>query len=74
MVCHLRTRRIVSDTFNFTDLNEFAAGKQFTLEIVHADGSKDSIKLNHTYNDQQIDWYRAGSALNLIKEENAQNA
>ena len=59
------------DTFNFTDLANFAPGKQLTLELVHADGSKEEIKLNHTYNAQQIDWYRAGSALNLIKLENA---
>ena len=59
------------DTFNFTDLNEFAPAKQLTLEIVHADGSKESVKLNHTYNEQQIDWFRSGSALNLIKSENA---
>lgn len=59
------------DTFNFTDLDQFAAGKQLTLELVHADGSKEEIKLNHTYNDQQIDWFRAGSALNLIKQQNA---
>jgi len=58
------------DTFNFTDMNEFAPGKQLTLEIVHADGSKDSIKLNHTYNAGQIDWYNEGSALNLIKKQN----
>ncbi|AOW19700.1 aconitate hydratase [Urechidicola croceus] len=59
------------DTFNFIDLNEFAPGKQLTLEIVHADGSKDTIKLNHTYNQPQIDWYNEGSALNLIKKQNA---
>jgi aconitate hydratase len=59
------------DTFNFSDLSEFAPGKQLTLEILHADGSKENVKLNHTYNEQQIDWYRAGSALNLIKMENA---
>jgi aconitate hydratase len=59
------------DTFNFIDLANFAPGKQLTLEVVHADGSKENILLNHTYNDQQIDWYRAGSALNLIKSENA---
>ncbi|WP_294675590.1 aconitate hydratase [uncultured Fluviicola sp.] len=58
------------DTFNFIDLTEFAPGKQLTLEIVHADGSKENIKLNHTYNDQQIDWFKAGSALNLIKLQN----
>ncbi len=59
------------DTFNFLDLNEFAPNKQLTLEIVHADGLKDVIKLNHTYNAGQIDWYKEGSALNLIKKENA---
>ncbi|WP_062061086.1 aconitate hydratase [Aquimarina longa] len=59
------------DTFNFTDLNQFASGKQLTLEIVHIDGTKDSIMLNHTYNDSQIEWYKEGSALNLIKKENA---
>ena len=58
------------DTFNFIDLKDFAPKKQLTLEVVHADGSKEEIKLNHTYNDQQIDWYRAGSALNLIRENN----
>lgn len=59
------------DTFNFIDLNEFVPDKQLTLEAVHADGSKDLIKLNHTYNDAQIEWYNEGSALNLIKKENA---
>ena len=59
------------DTFNFVDLNEFAPGKPLTLEVVHADGSKDTIKVNHTYNQGQIDWYNEGSALNLIKKENA---
>ncbi|MEM5564197.1 aconitate hydratase [Psychroserpens sp. AS72] len=59
------------DTFNFTDLKDFAPGKQLTLEVVHADGSKDVIMLNHTYNQSQIDWYKEGSALNLIKKENA---
>ncbi|MCL6296484.1 aconitate hydratase [Jejuia spongiicola] len=60
-----------NDTFNFVDLNEFAPGKQLTLEAVHEDGSKDVIKLNHTYNDAQITWYNEGSALNLIKKQNA---
>lgn len=59
------------DTFNFLDLNEFAPDKPLTLEVVHADGSKDVIKLNHTYNDSQIAWYNEGSALNLIKKQNA---
>ncbi len=58
------------DTFNFIDLTEFAPGKQLSLELVHQDGSKEVIKLNHTYNDQQIEWFKAGSALNLIKLQN----
>lgn len=61
---------LADDTFNFTDLAEFAPGKQLTLEVVHADGSVDNVKLNHTYNAQQIDWFKAGSALNLIKTQN----
>ena len=60
-----------NDTFNFIDLDQFAPGKQLTLEAVHTDGTKDLIKLNHTYNENQIDWYKEGSALNLIKKENA---
>ncbi|MEM0518438.1 aconitate hydratase [Aequorivita flava] len=59
------------DTFNFVDIAEFAPNKPLTLEIVHKDGSKDTIKVNHTYNDAQIKWYREGSALNLIKKQNA---
>ncbi|MBE7648553.1 aconitate hydratase [Tenacibaculum finnmarkense] len=59
------------DTFNFIDLNEFAPAKQLTIEIVHADNSKDIIKVNHTYNKGQIAWYNEGSALNLIKKENS---
>jgi len=55
------------DTINFTDLTSFAPGKPLTLEFVHADGTKDIILANHTYNEQQIGWYKAGSALNLIK-------
>jgi aconitate hydratase len=54
------------DTINFLDLTEFAPGKPLTLEFVHADGSKDTILANHTYNDSQIGWFVAGSALNLI--------
>ncbi|WKK64858.1 aconitate hydratase [Lutimonas zeaxanthinifaciens] len=61
-----------NDTFNFIDLNEFTPGRQLTLEVVHEDGTKDTIMLNHTYNQNQIDWFKEGSALNLIKKENAQ--
>ncbi|SDI28329.1 aconitase [Flavobacterium omnivorum] len=54
------------DTINFTDLVDFAVGKPLTLEFVHADGTKDVILANHTYNEGQIGWFVAGSALNLI--------
>lgn len=59
------------DTFNFIDLKDFAPGKPLTLEMEHADGTVERIQLNHTYNAQQIDWFRAGSALNLIKQQQA---
>lgn len=58
------------DTFNFVDLKEFSPGKPLTIKVVHADGSKDTIMANHTYNESQIIWYDEGSALNLIKKEN----
>ncbi len=62
------------DTINFIDLVDFTAGKPLTLEFVHANGTKDLIVCNHTYNEQQIGWFKAGSALNLIAEEAARNA
>ncbi len=58
------------DLFNFIDLESFSPDKQITIEIVHSDGSKDLIKADHTYNTQQIEWYKEGSALNLIKKGN----
>ena len=57
------------DTINFIDLVDFAPGKPLTIEFVHADGSKDIILANHTYNASQIGWFVAGSALNLIAAE-----
>ena len=60
-----------ADTINFLDLEAFAPGKSLTLEFVHADGSKDTVVANHTYNEQQIGWFKAGSALNLIAQEAA---
>jgi len=55
------------DAFNFIDLGQFAPGRPLNLEIVGKDGSAEVIVLNHTYNHQQIEWFRAGSALNLIR-------
>ncbi|MAW50265.1 MAG: aconitate hydratase [Flavobacteriaceae bacterium] len=59
------------DTFNFNDLENFSPKEQLTIEIIHSDGKSDIIKANHTYNNQQIEWYKEGSALNLIKKQSA---
>ena len=59
------------DVFNFIDLSEFSPGKNLNIEVVHSDGTLDTIEANHTYNQQQIEWFKEGSALNLIKKENA---
>jgi aconitate hydratase len=59
------------DTFNFIDIKEFAPDKPLTIEVVHADGTKDLIQAKHTYNLQQIEWFHQGSALNVIKKDNA---
>ncbi|MDR9373534.1 MAG: aconitate hydratase [Schleiferiaceae bacterium] len=58
------------DTFETVDLDQFAEGKPIHLKAKHTDGSEDLIKCLHTYNANQIEWFRAGSALNKIKEEN----
>ncbi|PJB12260.1 MAG: aconitate hydratase [Flavobacteriales bacterium CG_4_9_14_3_um_filter_40_17] len=58
------------DTINFLDLKQIAPDKPLSIELVHADGSKEVISVNHSYNAGQIGWFRAGSALNLIKAQN----
>jgi aconitate hydratase len=55
------------DTFDFTDLDSFTPGKQLSLKLNHSNGTSEVIMLNHTYNASQIEWFKAGSALNLIK-------
>lgn len=52
------------------DLSELAPGKTITLEVKHGDGSEEKIPLKHTLNEQQIEWFKAGSALNLIRRKN----
>ena len=51
------------------DLTAFAPNTPLHLEFVHKDGSKDVITCNHTYNAQQIGWFKAGSALNQLKDK-----
>ena len=57
-----------NDTFDLIGLTTFAPGKALELIAKHADGSTDTILCNHTYNEQQIDWFRAGGALNIIRK------
>ncbi len=57
-----------NDIFNFIDLKEFAPGKHLNIELQHKDGTKETITVNHTYNEQQIEWFRAGSALNYLRK------
>ncbi|MEO1053505.1 MAG: aconitate hydratase [Bacteroidota bacterium] len=59
------------DTIDFIDLTSFAPDTPLTLKLTHTDGSSEEIKANHTYNASQIQWFRAGSALNLIKQKEA---
>ncbi len=59
------------DTFNFIDIEDFAPSKPLHIEVSHADGTKDTIVANHTYNSSQIKWFNEGSALNVIKKESA---
>ena len=56
------------DTFNFIDLKDFSPEKPLKIEIIHSNNSKNEISVNHSYNSQQIDWFKEGSALNLIKK------
>ena len=59
------------DTFNFVDLKDIAPEKPLTIEVVHEDGSRDTIQVNHTYNNAQLSWFGAGSALNMIRKQQA---
>src|SRR5690606_36114050 len=57
------------DTIDIIDLTSFAPDKQLTMVLKHKDGTTDTIKLNHTYNAGQIEWFKAGSALNLMAKQ-----
>jgi len=60
------------DRISLVGLNEFAPGKDIECHITHPDKSVDKIMLKHTFNSGQIEWFQAGSALNRMKEINAQ--
>ena len=54
------------DKVDILGLESFAPGKNLTLALKHADGSKEEIALAHSFNEGQIEWFKAGSALNLL--------
>ena len=63
------------DTVDIIGLTEFSPGKPLALVLHHTDGTADIVSVNHTYNEQQIEWFKAGGALNIIRREfAAQNA
>ena len=56
-----------NDSINISGLTTFSPGTSLTLLLKHSDGTQDEIKANHTYNAQQIEWFKAGGALNIIR-------
>jgi aconitate hydratase len=56
------------DNIDILGLTDFTPGKPLTMALHHNDGSKDEITVNHSYNAQQIEWFKAGSALNIIRQ------
>lgn len=57
------------DNIDINGLNDFAPGKSLSIVLNHADGSSNTIEVNHTYNEQQIEWFKAGGALNIIRKK-----
>ena len=57
------------DTIDLLGLTTMAPGSVITMRLHHTDGTVDDVTLNHSYNEQQIEWFRAGSALNLIRRQ-----
>ena len=61
------------DKINISGLVKFAAGRQLTITLNHSDGTKEKFQANHSYNESQIEWFKAGSALNIIRKSNKKN-
>jgi len=57
------------DVIDIIGLTEFAPEKPLTIRLTHKDGSTDEFNVNHSYNQQQIEWFKAGAALNIIKKQ-----
>lgn len=62
------------DTIDILGLTEFAPDQPLTLVLHHADGTTEEFAVNHSYNAQQIEWFKAGGALNIIRAEAAAKA
>jgi aconitate hydratase len=62
------------DRIDVTGLDHFASGSQMIITLNHTDGTKEKFPANHSYNESQIEWFRAGSALNIIRKSNKKNA
>jgi aconitate hydratase len=56
------------DKISVKGLKDFTPGRNLTVELLHADGTKDRVEVAHTYNQQQIEWFKAGSALNAMNQ------
>ena len=57
------------DVIDILGLTTFTPGKQLTIQLNHKDGSTETILVNHTYNENQIEWFKAGGALNIIRSQ-----
>ena len=57
------------DTFDFLGLDQFAPHSNISLQVIHKDGTTEILDISHTYNQKQIDWFKAGSALALIRDK-----
>ncbi len=57
------------DTINIEGLTSFAPGKPLSVVLNHSNGTTETISVNHTYNEQQIEWFKAGGALNIIRKQ-----
>ena len=61
------------DRIDITGLDKFAAGSQLTITLTHSDRTKENFLANHSYNESQIEWFKAGSALNIIRKSKKRN-
>jgi aconitate hydratase len=61
------------DKISIIGLDKFAAGRKLTAELLHSNGTRENFQVNHSYNDSQIEWFKEGSALNIIRKSNTKN-